>query len=140
MSKFQPGASGNPKGKKIGTLNKRTQLSKLIEPYAEELVNKAVELALSGDTMALRLCIERLIPKATDKSVTFVMPDLTSVPHDKILPELLRTLTGQELSLSDLRNLIQICSMQDHTITDERTIRELAELRDKYAKEYMRDY
>lgn len=62
--KFIPGQSGNPQGKKPGTLNKRSQLAKLLEPFAETLVAKAVELALQNDVNALRLCIERLIPKA----------------------------------------------------------------------------
>lgn len=64
---FNPGKSGNPGGRPPGSLNKRTQLAKLFEPYAEELVNKAVELARGGDVQALRLCLERLIPKATQE-------------------------------------------------------------------------
>ena len=38
------------------------KLRKLLEPHASDLVTKAVELALAGDTMALRLCLERLLP------------------------------------------------------------------------------
>ena len=64
MTKFAQGHSGNPLGRKKGMLNKRTQLAKLLEPHAESLIQKAVELALDGDSNALRLCIERLIPKA----------------------------------------------------------------------------
>ncbi|KTC93829.1 MULTISPECIES: hypothetical protein [Legionella] len=37
----------------------------LLIPHAENLVNKAVELALSGDVQALKLCLDRLIPRAT---------------------------------------------------------------------------
>jgi hypothetical protein len=70
MAKFLPGKSGNPAGKKKGTLNRRTQLVKILEPYAEELISKAVELARNGDVNALRLCIERLIPKAKNESLT----------------------------------------------------------------------
>jgi hypothetical protein len=61
--KFQKGQSGNPNGRPPGCTNKRSQLAKLLEPHAEALINKAVELALSGDTHALRLCLDRLIPK-----------------------------------------------------------------------------
>ena len=71
MTKFTKGKSGNPCGKKLGTLNKRTQLSKLLEPHAEKLINKTVELALKGDVNALRLCIERLIPKTTSQPIQF---------------------------------------------------------------------
>jgi hypothetical protein len=43
----------------------------LLEPHAEELVQKVVELAKQGDTTALRICIDRLIPavKAKDMPV-----------------------------------------------------------------------
>jgi hypothetical protein len=76
MAKYKKGQSGNPIGKKIGTLNKRTKLAKLLEPHAEMLVNKTVELALDGDVNALRLCIERLIPKATSHQIELDINDL----------------------------------------------------------------
>jgi hypothetical protein len=36
----------------------------LLMPHAEDLVAKVVELALAGDSTALRICIDRLIPPA----------------------------------------------------------------------------
>jgi hypothetical protein len=62
MAKFKPGQSGNPKGKPRGTKDKRTALRQLLEPHAEGLVQKAVDMALEGDSSALRLCLERIIP------------------------------------------------------------------------------
>jgi len=59
MTKFQKGQSGNPSGKRPGTLNKRTQLIRLLEDNAENLINKLVECALDGDVQALRFCLER---------------------------------------------------------------------------------
>jgi hypothetical protein len=46
-------------------------MRELLEPHAEELVAKVVEMAKSGDTAALRICIDRLIPpiKARDEPV-----------------------------------------------------------------------
>lgn len=58
---FQPGQSGNPAGKKPGTMDKRTACRKLLEPYAPALVEKMVELALEGDTTALKMCLDRLV-------------------------------------------------------------------------------
>lgn len=42
-----------------------------LEPHAEELIAKVVEMAKGGDTTALRLCLERLVPpvKAKDDPV-----------------------------------------------------------------------
>ncbi|MEI6300955.1 MAG: DUF5681 domain-containing protein [Betaproteobacteria bacterium] len=71
MTKFRKGQSGNPIGKPKGAKDKRTELRSLLQPHAEELVNKAVRLALDGDVAALRLCIDRLIPpiKAKDSPI-----------------------------------------------------------------------
>lgn len=75
MAKFKKGQSGNPYGKKPGTHNKRTVLAKLLEPHAENLINKAVELALEGDVNALKLCVDRLLPRITSQPVEFDMSE-----------------------------------------------------------------
>ena len=46
----------------------------LLEGQAEALTQRAVELALAGDTTALRLCLERIAPPRKDSSVTFPLP------------------------------------------------------------------
>jgi len=75
MAKFKKGQSGNPYGKKPGTHNKRTVLAKFLEPHAENLINKAVELALEGDVNALKLCVDRLLPRITSQPVEFDMSE-----------------------------------------------------------------
>jgi hypothetical protein len=75
--RFQPGRSGNPRGKLPGTRNRTTLLAEtLLDGEAEALTRKAIELALNGDSAALRLCIERLIPIRRDRTVTFPLPPL----------------------------------------------------------------
>ena len=59
---FKKGQSGNPAGKPKGARDKRTALRALLEPHSEALVQKAVDMALEGDTTALRMCLERIIP------------------------------------------------------------------------------
>lgn len=69
--RYQKGRSGNPNGRPPGICDKRTELRRLLEPHAEELVHKVVELAKAGDGPAMRLCLDRLIPtlKALDEPV-----------------------------------------------------------------------
>lgn len=123
---FKPGKSGNPKGRPKGAQNKRTQLAKLLEPYAEALVGKAVEMALSGDAASLRLCIERLIPKAASESLCIELPKnathnnmtvikneiLTATLDGRITPHhaekvlaIISTNYGQNTDLNDFRTL-----------------------------------
>jgi hypothetical protein len=73
MAQFEKGVSGNPNGRPKGVVDKRTRLSGLLESHAEALVQKAVDLALKGDSQALRLCIERLIPRPKDETVSIPM-------------------------------------------------------------------
>jgi hypothetical protein len=80
MSKFIRGESGNPAGRPRGAVNKKTELSKLLLPYAEQIISKIIGLALNGDMDALKLCIDRLIPKVKNEPINFEMPkDLSGV-------------------------------------------------------------
>jgi len=57
---FRPGNPGRPPGAR----NRATLAAMaLLEGEAEALTRRCVELALAGDTAALRLCLERLLPK-----------------------------------------------------------------------------
>ena len=77
--KFKPGESGNPAGKPKGTKDKRSAVRDLLASKRAELVEKAVSLALAGDTAALKLCIDRLQApiKACDTCVSFEMTGAT---------------------------------------------------------------
>ena len=71
-------ATGNP-GKPKGSRNRATQATqKLIEDQSEAITQKAVNMALEGDTTALRLCIERIAPTRKDAPVEFDLPDIES--------------------------------------------------------------
>jgi len=59
---FKPGQSGNPKGRPIGSKDKRSEFRGLLQSNADKLVKKAVEMALNGDSTAMRLCLERIVP------------------------------------------------------------------------------
>ena len=72
---FGPGNSGKPKG----TRHKATQAAlTLLDGEAEGLTRKAIELALKGDTTAMRLCLERIAPPRKDSAVSFDLPLMNS--------------------------------------------------------------
>lgn len=77
MAKFKAGQSGNAKGRPKGVADKRTELRALLQPHADELVKKVVELAKAGDIQALRICIDRIIPPARDNRINIGLPKLT---------------------------------------------------------------
>jgi hypothetical protein len=44
----------------------------------EALTRKAIEMALQGDSVALRLCLDRIAPPRKDSPVQFAMPRMAS--------------------------------------------------------------
>jgi hypothetical protein len=48
----------------------------LFEEGAEELISKAKSMAMAGDTAALRLCLERILPARRDRLVHLDLPPL----------------------------------------------------------------
>jgi hypothetical protein len=60
--RFQPGKSGNPRGRPKGLPDRRNELRDLITPHVPELLGKAIELAKGGDVNALRLLLDRSVP------------------------------------------------------------------------------
>jgi hypothetical protein len=76
---FQKGQSGNPRGRPMGSRNNATLACEaLLEGQAEALTQKAVDLALAGDTVALKICIDRIFPPRKDRPVTFPLPPINS--------------------------------------------------------------
>ena len=71
-------AKGNP-GRPKGTRFRVTRaVEELLDGEAEKLSRKAVDMALEGDTTALRLCIERIAPPRKDAPVSFDLPAMKS--------------------------------------------------------------
>jgi hypothetical protein len=67
----KPSEPGNPSGRPEGSRHATTlAVEKLLEGEAEEIGWKAVELAKSGDTVALRLCLERIAPVRKGRPIT----------------------------------------------------------------------
>ena len=74
--KFKPGVSGNKAGRPPGIKDRRVELRELLRPHAADLIQTAVNLALSGDQAALRMCLDRICPtiKATAEPVETDIP------------------------------------------------------------------
>jgi len=72
-----PGRSGNPAGRPKGSRNRITAAClDLLGDSAEEVMRAAIKRAKRGDGVALRLCLERLVPvkAARDRAVEVDLP------------------------------------------------------------------
>jgi hypothetical protein len=113
--KFRPGQSGNPAGKPKGAKDRRTELRTLLVPHAQELIDKVVALAKAGDTTALRILIDRLIPpiKARDESV--VLGNLEGKIVDQGMA-ILKAVAAGDISPDQAATLIQVIATQTRII------------------------
>ena len=73
--RFAPGNPGKPRGAR----HRATRAAEaLLEGEAEALTRKAVDRALEGDPVALRLCMERILPVRRERAVALDLPPLRS--------------------------------------------------------------
>ena len=97
---FKPGQSGNPKGRPQGSKHKATIAAQsLLDGEAQALTKKAVELAKAGNVVALRLCLERLIPIRKDQSIKLKLPKLENLADiPKVLEAVLKAVAQGEIT------------------------------------------
>ena len=72
---FAEGNTGRPKGSR----NKATiAIESILQGQAKALTQTAVTKALEGDSVALRLCMERIAPAPKDQPVSFSLPKMNN--------------------------------------------------------------
>ena len=78
-TQFKKGQKGGP-GRPKGALNKTTlAVQALFDGEAEAIGRKAVEMALNGDSTALRLCMERIAPPVKERPINgFEIPKINT--------------------------------------------------------------
>jgi hypothetical protein len=107
---FQKGQSGNPNGRPKGARNRATlAMEVLLDGDAENLTRKAVEMGLAGDTTALRLCMERIMPARKDRHVAFKLPKLERAADAvKATAALVNAVAAGELTPSEAAELSKL--------------------------------
>jgi hypothetical protein len=74
-TRFQPGQSGNPAGKKPGTRNRSTMLvEQMIGDEAARITGNLIRSALEGKAWAIQTCMKRAAPPARSRTVTIELP------------------------------------------------------------------
>lgn len=100
---FAKGSTGNPKGKPEGSRNKVTLAAEsLLEGEAEALARKAIDLALTGDPVALRLCIERIMPVRKERRIQLDLGSTEAVSdHPAAHGRITAAVAGGEIAPSE---------------------------------------
>jgi hypothetical protein len=104
---FASGRSGNPAGRPKGCRNRATlAMEALFDGEADAIGRKAVELALSGDSSALRLVLERILPPRRERPVNFQIPKLkTAADAGKAAAALVEAVASGDLTPGEAAEL-----------------------------------
>ena len=104
---FAAGKSGNPAGRPKGVRNRTTvAVEEILDGEADALARKAIELALNGDTVALRLCLERIAPAKRERPSPFTLPKLeTAVDAVAASAALVQAVAAGELTTAQASEL-----------------------------------
>jgi len=114
VSKFKPGTSGNPAGRRKNSKTRKTLISESLDTISKErdidvrkaIVEKMVNLSLEeGDMTATRLLLERLEPAYKPISAPINLPRLP-VDLFKKAEAILRLASTGELSVDNARDLL----------------------------------
>lgn len=123
MPKFVKGQVGNPKGRPKGS-EKAKLFNMIVAPHAEEIIKKLIFDALNGDCGAMRLIMERLVPKLSSSS--FVELDFDIAQCDtleglkKFQRHIFSELSAGRLSTQDLVAINETIKIaQDTLLADE---------------------
>lgn len=79
-ARWAKGQSGNPAGRPKGSRNRATLLAEaVLDGEVEGIVRRLVRSAKAGNVAALRLCVERLVPRRRARSLELDLPQMAKV-------------------------------------------------------------
>ncbi|HZK89563.1 MAG TPA: DUF5681 domain-containing protein [Stellaceae bacterium] len=107
---FRKGQSGNPAGRPLGSRNRASlAIAALLDGEAEALARKAVELALGGNALALKLCLDRLSAPRRDPAVSLALPAIGSAADlAEAMAALARAAAAGELTPAEAFDLARV--------------------------------
>jgi hypothetical protein len=117
---FERGRSGNPSGRPRGHRNKTTMAAEqLLDGEAEMLTRKVIERASEGDMVAMRLCLDRVLPPRRDRPVAFALPKIESVKDvPAAAAAILEACADGTLSPGQAAEIMNLLSTYGRTLAD----------------------
>jgi hypothetical protein len=97
---FQPGQSGNPRGRRPGARNRVSALAqRLMDADAEPVILALIRAAKGGDVAAIKLVLERVAPLPRNRPVQFHMsPIETTADLGEAMGAIMQAAADGELS------------------------------------------
>jgi hypothetical protein len=111
---FEPGNPGRPKGAR----HKATIAAEaLLDGEADALTRKAIDMAKAGDTVALRLCLERLVPPRKDRPIVVELPAIVDAKdHPVVIASIFAAVADGEITPSEAQALAAVLEQHRRSI------------------------
>jgi hypothetical protein len=82
---------------------------KNFEKKQSAFAQKAVDMALAGDTVALKICIDRIFPPRKDRPVTFPLPPInTARDAADVMSSIMNAVAAGQLTPADAAELSKV--------------------------------
>jgi len=134
--RFGPGTSGNPSGRPRGSRDAKTvALAELVDGSGEAIVKKLCESAESGAPWAIRMVIEKILPRM-ERRVEVELPDVgTAAQVGLAIARVIALAADGSLTIEEARAFLQLLEVQRRAIeTSDLAVR--LELLEQQQKEY----
>ena len=84
-------------------------IEQLLGDATKDITEKAIELAKAGDSTALRLCMDRIVPARKDRHIPFKLPKLEK-PEDAVAAAaaIVEAVAGAELTPSEAAEMMKL--------------------------------
>lgn len=130
---FRKGYSGNPDGKPRGARNHATMAAEqLLEGEAEGLTRRAVELAMGGDSTALRLCLDRIYPVRKGRPLVLSLPSTdTAADVAKAVSAVIEQMAVGDVTPDEAATVVGVIETKRKAIETEELDRRLREVEGK---------
>lgn len=118
MAKFGPENPGNRGGRPKGARNKTTLAClDLLDGEGEAVTRVAIERAKAGDPVALRLVVDRILPRTRGRAVEFDMPAMRT-PTDLVdaMAAVIAAAAAGDLTLGEAREFAGLLDQQRKAI------------------------
>ncbi|MCH8240527.1 MAG: hypothetical protein IIB62_10860 [Proteobacteria bacterium] len=133
MAKFKKGKSGNPSGRPKGARNRlAVTVDELMQEDAAEIIKVALEKAKGGDAAFVRIVIDRILPPAKDRPVTFDLPEIkTADDAGAASGAILQAVSNGEVTPGEAGDLVRLLDSFSSTLVATDMERRIAALENR---------
>jgi hypothetical protein len=121
---FHPGQSGNPAGRPPGARNKVNRaMEPVFQASGEAIIERLVEHAKAANPVALRLCVDRLVPLGKHRQVGFQLPPMEKSDDVRAAIATIHAALGDgDISSGEAADLLRVAEISARMLREADTV------------------